>query len=1034
LLEFRILGPLEVVDGDRPLALGGPKQRALLAVLLLHRGGVVSTDRLIDELWGERPPARAAKSVQVYVSNLRKALGDGVLVTSGRGYSLRAVHGQLDLDRVEALVSEGREALGDGDAQRASDRLREALALWRGPSLADFAYESFAQGEAVRLEEERVAALEDRIDADLALSRHAALIGELEVLVREHPLRERLQAQLMLALYRSGRQADALARYQQARRELIDELGIEPGRELQDLERAILSQDPALGSPRRPAPPVVSGRLGPLLALAGVLLVAAAAAATLELVGGRGGSAALASASSDSVALISLASAQLQASFPVGGNPSGLAVGAGAVWALNADDQTLTRIDLPSHAERTFAAGGIPVDLAAGDGSLWVVNAASTRAPAAFPGAPTPFPETTSVSRLDPVTGLPLATVLLRQATASSPPGSYQIAVGPRGVWVINADGSVSRIDPTSNRVVQTVRDLNVSAIASGAEGTWAIENTATGSIAQLTPDSGHVVRHVQVPAVQLATTLSSIAVGAGAVWLTDPQTGLLWRIDPGPVPGERPIPIPIPLAPGVSDVAYGAGAVWVANAVSGTVSRVDPQTNRVTETIPVGNTPGRLMVGAGGVWVAVAGTNGVSVPAASQSQRGIDALPASACGPLLSGSEGRPQRLIVSDLPLHGGAGVPSLQMSAAITYVLREHDFRAGRFRLGYQSCDDSTAQTGVTAPRKCAANAHTWVQHPLVIGVIGPYSSACAVPEIPITNKRGPLAMISPTNSFVGLTHADPLAPPGSLSQLYPTGVRNYARVYPSDDLEAAALADFARRQKRSSVYVLYLGNDSYGQDTAGYFQTAARRLGLHLAGSSAWSEPQRDYTALAAHVARSGATAVYLGADGVDSDTGALIRALRQRLGPRVLIMANETVIPIDVLFHFAGSAARGMYIATAATANGPLGPAGRQFVTSFSATLRGSPVNLAALYAAQATEEMLDAIAQSDGSRRSVTRALLATCVKRGILGSFCFNANGDPTVAPVTILQAQRPGRAQELDTSGTDVVAVINTKQSLIR
>jgi DNA-binding SARP family transcriptional activator len=330
-LDFRILGPFEVLDGDRPVALGGPKQRALLVVLLLRRGEVVSRERLIDELWGERPPASAAKTVQVYVSNLRKALGDGVLLTRGQGYLLQLAPGQIDADRVAASVSEGRAAFEDGDPQQASDRLREALALWpRGP-LADFAYEPFAQSEIARLDEERLAALEDRIDADLALGRHSALIGELEMLAGEHPLRERLAALLMLALYRSGRQTEALARYQQARSRLIDELGIEPGRQLQDLQRAILTQEPDLGGPRRRARSAASSRrVGRLLALAGVLLLAAAGAATLKLLSGSRGSAALGGASADSVALISPASTRLQASFAVGGNPSSLAVSAGA--------------------------------------------------------------------------------------------------------------------------------------------------------------------------------------------------------------------------------------------------------------------------------------------------------------------------------------------------------------------------------------------------------------------------------------------------------------------------------------------------------------------------------------------------------------------------------------------------------------------------------------------------------------------------------------------------------------------------------
>ena len=323
MLDFRILGPFQVLDGDRSLALGGHKQRVVLAVLLLRRGEVVSRDRLIDELWGERAPASAVKTVQTYVSNLRKALGNGLLLTRGHGYVLQVGPGQVDADRAEALVREGRDALETGDPRRASERLREALALWRDPAWADFAYEPFAQAEIARLKEERVAALEDRIDADLALGRHTVLVGELEALVREHPLRERLQAQLMLALYRSGRQTEALERYRRARGALADELGIEPGRELQDLEQAILTQDPELGAARPPNRSLVSSRrVGPLLALAGVLLVAAALAAALKLLGGGAGSAALATASSDSLALISPASGQLQASFPVGGNPS----------------------------------------------------------------------------------------------------------------------------------------------------------------------------------------------------------------------------------------------------------------------------------------------------------------------------------------------------------------------------------------------------------------------------------------------------------------------------------------------------------------------------------------------------------------------------------------------------------------------------------------------------------------------------------------------------------------------------------------
>jgi DNA-binding SARP family transcriptional activator len=245
-VQFRILGPLEVLERDVVQPLGGAKQRAVLAILILHRGELVSGERLADELWGERPPATAAKTLQGYISRLRKTLGEDVLRTRGRGYVLTLPSGRLDLDEFERLAGEGRAALSAGDAATAAERLRSALGLWRGPPLADFTYEPFAQAEIARLEEARMANLEDRIEADLALARHGQLVAELERLVREHPVRERLRGQLMLSLYRAGRQADALECYRIGRRAMIDELGLEPGRTLQELEAAMLRHDAAL--------------------------------------------------------------------------------------------------------------------------------------------------------------------------------------------------------------------------------------------------------------------------------------------------------------------------------------------------------------------------------------------------------------------------------------------------------------------------------------------------------------------------------------------------------------------------------------------------------------------------------------------------------------------------------------------------------------------------------------------------------------------------------------------------------------------
>jgi DNA-binding SARP family transcriptional activator len=279
-VEFRLLGPLEAVEDDRPLALGGAKQRALLAVLLLNANQAVSSDRLIDELWGESPPATAGKIVQVYVSRLRKQLGEARLLTRRPGYLLRVDPGELDLARFERLVAEAREE----DAAAAGAKLRAALDLWRGPPLADLAYERVAQAETVRLEELRWAALELRIDADLAAGRAAELVGELESLVAAQPLRERLRAQLMLALYRCSRQAEALEAYRRARRDLADGLGLEPSDELRRLEQAILRHDPELApadEPREHSVLIASRTLAGVDALLGL---AAPLAATHELV------------------------------------------------------------------------------------------------------------------------------------------------------------------------------------------------------------------------------------------------------------------------------------------------------------------------------------------------------------------------------------------------------------------------------------------------------------------------------------------------------------------------------------------------------------------------------------------------------------------------------------------------------------------------------------------------------------------------------------------------------------------------------
>src|SRR4051794_12028477 len=387
-MRYRILGPLEVSDGTGVVPLAQGRQRLLLAVLLVHANEAISNDRLIDALWGEEPPPTAARSLHNLVSSLRKSLPGGDLETRGHGYLLRVDDDQLDAAQFQTLAERGRAELTAGRPEPAAALLGEAMDLWRGPALADLAYELPVADEAARLEESRLGALEDRIDADLALARHTELTPELDALVARHPLRERLRAQQMLALYRAGRQADALRAYADTRRHLLDELGIEPGPALRQLERAVLQHDPALGAPDALPPPpprsrdgggarVPRGRGRPrpaALVATGGLLVTATIAALLIAGGSHGGSDRLAAIAGNSLAGIDPDGDRIVASVPIGGSPSSVTIGAGAVWALNADDQTIARVEPRSGRVRTVGVGATPTGLAAGRTELWVAS------------------------------------------------------------------------------------------------------------------------------------------------------------------------------------------------------------------------------------------------------------------------------------------------------------------------------------------------------------------------------------------------------------------------------------------------------------------------------------------------------------------------------------------------------------------------------------------------------------------------------------------------------------------------------------
>jgi DNA-binding SARP family transcriptional activator/ABC-type branched-subunit amino acid transport system substrate-binding protein/DNA-binding beta-propeller fold protein YncE len=1012
MIEFRILGPFEVVEGDRPLALGGPKQRAVLAILLLHRGEVVATERLIDELWGERPPARAAKSLQVYVSNLRKVLGNGLLVTQGHGYLLRTSPGQLDLDRFEALVAEARQALRDGKTQVGSDRLRQALALWRGRALEDFAYESFAQSATAQLEEQRSAALEDRIDADLASGEHVGLVAELEWLVRRHPLRERLHQQLMLALYRSGRQAEALERYRSARQALIDELGIEPGPALRELEQSILTQDPSLAPPSRPVAP---GRLGPrrrapalLLIGAGLLLVAALSAALLS----RGGDSPSVSLQANALGLVDPATGQLRAAVPVGGTPARVDTSGGQVWVSNDDAQTVALVDARAPAIAQVARiREFPSDFAVGEGAVWVVDRLRGRLVKISPD----YGTVVGTSRVG-------TTATLSTTDDRFDVSPWAVAAGAGGIWITDGSSMLHRAEPRTGRIVRR-HDLRIplNDVAVGEGAVWAISGSSA-TVLRIDPRTGKVTARVAI--VGRRGTDSpypiAVAVGLGSVWVLNATAATVTRIDPRQAGVTTTIPIGIERVP--RRIAVGAGAGWVANA-DGTLARIDAATNAV-ETTSIAPSLYDVAVGARGVWVtsgsAVAGGVLAASDAAGPRAR---ALPSSQCSPVYSAPGARPRYLIVSDLPLGGRSTLhlSAAQLQQAILFALRERGFRAGRFTIGYQACDDYNV--AYTSPAnfwaRCPLNARAYAANRSVLGVIGPFSSPCASRQIAIANGTpdGPLAMITPAATSVGLTHRAPGSGAGEPEIYYPTRVRNFVRLVPSDDLQGTADALLARQMGLRRVFVAH---DSfralpYGIGIAKSFAAAARRLGVKVVGTGAWPPPRgprsgtADRPAIAAFVrriARTNPDGVFLGGFEEDRSVPSLVRGLRRAM-PRLQLIAPDGFAFFPQLVRDVGPAVDGMIVSQSQIAPSLLRGPGRRFAARFGKQIGGTFYPWTA-YGAQAADVLLDAIARSDGTRSSVTRALFRTRVRNGLIGSFSFTPTGDTTKGSVTMIRVQQ--------------------------
>ena len=570
-MEFRLLGPLEVCrDGER-LVLGGPKQRAVLAILVLHANEVVPRGRLLADVWGERTPGNE-HSLDVHISRLRKTLSSGggesaVLIRRDRGYLLRVEAGSLDLVRFEQQIEAGERALAEGRPAEGARLLKEGLGLWRGEPLAEFSDEGFARAEAGRLKERRLAALEARIDADLELGREAAIAGELETLVRANPFRERFRAQLMLALYRAGRQGEALAVYTDSRTLLIDELGIEPGKELRELQRAILAQDPGL-LPVRPArlAPAGTGGAGVeqpgkprppqrrrLLLLAAAGLLAVAAALVSVPISESRNPAAPGMIQPGSVAFLDARSGRVVGDLPAGPGVGFVRSGLGSIWEME-DAGVLLQINRRTrHLTRSISVGVNAGDVAVGEGAVWITDANSQ-----------------TLLRVGPQYG-DVTRIRLPASGLSKPGVGGGVAVGAGSVWVAQGLSRIARINPASGQIESSLPVADANVVAFGEGAVW-VAASDLGALTKIDPRTSAIAWSTRI-----GPGICCVAAGGGYLWAAN-DAGI-WKLT---TDGRVLDTITTPSQTG--NISFGDGALWVTNDAAGTVMRIDPRTDATSK------------------------------------------------------------------------------------------------------------------------------------------------------------------------------------------------------------------------------------------------------------------------------------------------------------------------------------------------------------------------------------------------------------------------------------------------------------------
>ena len=548
MVDFCLLGPLEALGPSGPVALGGGKQRLLLAVFVLRAGEFVSRSALIDALWPEAPPASAPQSLESYVSRLRAALRaagatDETLVSAPGGYRLRREGNRFDHEMFIALSSRARAALAADDADGASDLAGQALALWRGPALAGIAEERGVRADVHALEDRRLLMLETRAEAHLASGLDAEVIAELRLEVSRHPTGERLHELLMVALYRAGRQSEALEVYREARDHLSRELGLEPGSPLRELEGRILRHDPSLDRRRLDRRPLVAPRASPQQPRRGVPRVAVALLAVLLSV---------------VVAVVIRATENAGAS-PIAGR---LRVPA------------LAELAVPSGAaRRATELGSVPSDIAAGLGSEWVTS----------------YDDGTLI-RIDPATSAVVQTVSVGH-------GASGVAIAAGDAWVADTlVDQVARVSGATDEVVQRIPvGQGPGGVAAGEGAVW-VTNAGSGTVTRIEPLSGAVLGTTRVGA-----SPSAVAVGDGAVWVALQGADAVARLDAQ----TGQVVQTIPVGSGPSAITVGSAGVWVANEFDSTVSLIHPADDSVVLTRAVTGSPSALAAVGNEVWAA---------------------------------------------------------------------------------------------------------------------------------------------------------------------------------------------------------------------------------------------------------------------------------------------------------------------------------------------------------------------------------------------------------------------------------------------